>query len=101
MRPPRGAHGHRARARRRRDRRMNIGLPITYADVLAAAERLRGALTVTPTAVSHTLSQITGAHVTIKFENLQYTGSFKERGALNRLLALDSGERQRGVVAMS
>jgi threonine dehydratase len=76
-------------------------LPITYADVLAAAERLRGAITVTPTAVSHTLSQITGAHVTVKFENFQYTGSFKERGALNRLLALDADERQRGVVAMS
>ena len=80
---------------------MNLGLPITFADVLAAADRIEGAITVTPTAVSHTLSQITGAEVTIKFENLQYTGSFKERGALNRLLALDRGERERGVVAMS
>jgi threonine dehydratase len=81
--------------------RVNIGLPFTYADVLAAAARLNGAITMTPAAVSHTLSQITGAHVTIKFENLQYTGSFKERGALNRLLALDPDERRRGVVAMS
>jgi threonine dehydratase len=80
---------------------INVGLPITYADVLAAADRIAGAIAVTPTAVSHTLSQITGAHVTIKFENLQYTGSFKERGALNRLLALTADERRRGVVAMS
>jgi threonine dehydratase len=80
---------------------INLGLPITYADVLAAADRIADAITVTPTAVSHTLSQITGAHVVIKFENLQYTGSFKERGALNRLLALTPDERARGVVAMS
>jgi threonine dehydratase len=80
---------------------VRLGLPITFEDVQAAAERLRGAIARTPTAVSHTLSQITGAHVTIKFENLQYTGSFKERGALNRLLALDADERGRGVVAMS
>jgi threonine dehydratase len=80
---------------------IGFGLPLTYGDVLAAAQRIAGAITVTPAAVSHTLSQITGAHVTIKFDNLQYTGSFKERGALNRLLALDTTERSRGVVAMS
>jgi threonine dehydratase len=80
---------------------VNVGLPITFADVRDAAKRIEGAITLTPTAVSDTLSQITGADVTIKFENLQYTGSFKERGALNRLLALDPAERQRGVVAMS
>ncbi|MBI5088259.1 MAG: threonine ammonia-lyase [Actinobacteria bacterium] len=80
---------------------VNIGLPITFADVDAAARRVAGSISETPCAVSHTLSQITGAEVTIKFENLQYTGSFKERGALNRLLALDDDERRRGVVAMS
>lgn len=80
---------------------MNIGAAFSFDDVLAAAERLRGAITVTPAAASHTLSQITGAEVVIKFENLQYTGSFKERGALNRLLALTPAEGACGVVAMS
>jgi len=80
---------------------MHIGPAITFHDVLTAAERIRGAVTVTPTAVSRTLSAITGAEVVIKFENMQYTGSFKERGALNRLLTLTAAERDRGVVAMS
>jgi threonine dehydratase len=80
---------------------MRIGAPFTFHDVVAAAERIRGEVAVTPTAVSHTLSAITGAEVVIKFENLQYTGAFKERGALNRLLALTPAERARGVVAMS
>ncbi len=80
---------------------MNIGAAFSFDEVLAAAERLRGAITVTPAAASHTLSQITGAEVVIKFENLQYTGSFKERGALNRLLALTPAEGACGVVAMS
>jgi threonine dehydratase len=80
---------------------MNIGMPFTLDDVVDAAERLRGAIAVTPAAPSHTLSAITGAEVVIKFENLQYTGSFKERGALNRLLSLTPEECSRGVVAMS
>lgn len=80
---------------------MRIGAPFTFADVEAAAARIRGEVAVTPTAVSQTLSAITGAEVVIKFENLQYTGAFKERGALNRLLALTPAERARGVVAMS
>ncbi|MEX1106539.1 MAG: threonine ammonia-lyase [Ilumatobacteraceae bacterium] len=80
---------------------MNIGLCLTYADVLAAAERIRGEIGVSGAARSHTLSEITGAEVWIKFENLQYTGSFKERGALNRLALLTPDERSRGVVAMS
>ncbi len=80
---------------------MHIGPAVTFHDVLTAAERIRGAVTVTPTAVSRTLSAITGAEVAIKFENMQYTGSFKERGALNRLLTLTAAERDRGVVAMS
>src|SRR5690606_42044782 len=50
---------------------------------------------------SHTLSAITGADVWVKFENLQYTASFKERGARNRLLRLEPGQSDAGVVAMS
>ena len=84
---------------------MQIGLPFTFGisfdDVLAARARLADAVVRTPAAISHTLSSITGAEVVLKFENLQFTGSFKERGALNRLLTLSADERARGVVAMS
>ena len=80
---------------------MQVGLPFTFADVDAARTRLGDAVVRTPAAISHTLSQITGAEVHVKFENLQFTGSFKERGALNRLLLLTPAERARGVVAMS
>ena len=51
--------------------------------------------------MSQTLSDLTGAEIWLKFENLQFTASFKERGALNRLLALSSSEARRGVVAVS
>lgn len=77
------------------------GADLSYGDVIAAAERLVGAIERTPSAISHTLSAVTGAEIVIKFENLQYTASFKERGALNRLLLLTNDERRRGVVAMS
>lgn len=80
---------------------MKVGRCISLDDVIAARHRIAGSVTVTPAAVSHTLSRITGAEVVVKFENLQYTGSFKERGALNRLLLLDDDERSRGVVSMS
>src|SRR5690606_31659970 len=50
---------------------------------------------------SRTLSEMVGCHIWLKFENLQFTASFKERGALNRLSALTAEERQRGVIAMS
>jgi threonine dehydratase len=76
-------------------------LPVTAADVERAARRIDGHVTRTPTTVSRTLSEITGADVVIKFENLQFTGSFKERGALNKLLSLSPEERAGGVVAMS
>ena len=76
-------------------------LPVTIDDVRAAAAAVKGAVLHTPTARSHTLSAITGAEVWVKFENFQYTASFKERGARNRLLALGEDERTRGVVAMS
>jgi len=74
---------------------------VTFADVEAAEARLRGKLVPTPLAWSQTLSAMTGAHVTLKFENLQFTASFKERGALNRLLLLSDDERRRGVIAVS
>ena len=66
-----------------------------------AAKRIAGAVERTPCVHSRTLSQLTGADVFLKFENLQFTASFKERGALNKLLTLGDGERARGVIAMS
>ena len=70
-------------------------------DIDAAAERLSGQVLDTPCVESRTLSQITGCQVFLKFENLQYTASFKERGACNKLTQLTTDERSRGVVAMS
>lgn len=67
----------------------------------AAAARLAGQLLDTPCVESRTLSQVTGCQVFLKFENLQYTASFKERGACNKLAQLSQAERSRGVVAMS
>jgi threonine dehydratase len=74
---------------------------INCAQVRAAAARIEGAVIHTPTLRSRTLSEIAGCEVFLKFENLQYTASFKERGALNRLLSLPAEARTRGVVAMS
>ncbi len=76
-------------------------LPVTVADVRAAAETIRGAVRVTPSTPSETLSAITGARVWLKFENLQFTGAFKERGARNFLAHLTKEDRARGVVAAS
>jgi threonine dehydratase len=76
-------------------------LPISLADVRAAAARLAGAIEHTPCVHSRTLSRLAGAEVFLKFENLQFTASFKERGALNKLLSLSAAERSRGVIAMS
>ncbi|MGE0844860.1 MAG: threonine ammonia-lyase [Flavobacteriaceae bacterium] len=70
-------------------------------DVRSAAGRIAGQVIRTPLLEAPRLSALTGADVRIKFENLQATGAFKERGALNRLLLLDPVERKRGVVAMS
>jgi len=66
-----------------------------------AAARLQGHLLRTPCVASRTLSDITGAQVFLKFENLQFTASFKERGACNKLAQLSAPERARGVIAMS
>jgi len=76
-------------------------LPVSLADVRAAAKRIEGAVVHTPCLRSETLSRIAKADVWLKFENLQFTASFKERGALNTLLQLDGDERRRGVIAMS
>jgi threonine dehydratase len=70
-------------------------------DIIAARARIGAQIMRTPLAESRTLSRITGAHVFLKFENLQFTASFKERGALNCLLCLSEAERCRGVIAMS
>ena len=70
-------------------------------NIRGAAARIAGAVERTPFLHSRTLSRLTGAEIHLKFENLQFTASFKERGALNRLLALGADERARGVVAMS
>ncbi|HEX5611499.1 MAG TPA: pyridoxal-phosphate dependent enzyme, partial [Burkholderiales bacterium] len=71
---------------------------LSLADIRAAAARIAGAVERTPFLHSRTLSRVTGAEVWLKFENLQFTASFKERGALNRLLALDEEGRRRGVI---
>jgi threonine dehydratase len=70
-------------------------------DIEQAAQRLHGHLMNTPCVASQTLSQLTGAQIYLKFENLQYTASFKERGACNKLAQLTDAERRRGVIAMS
>jgi threonine dehydratase len=75
--------------------------PPTIDDIRAAAERVKGAVIRTPMLVSRTLSEIIGAEVWLKFENLQFTAAYKERGALNKLLQLTPEERARGVIAAS
>ncbi|WP_374516408.1 threonine ammonia-lyase [Brevundimonas sp.] len=76
-------------------------MTVTFDDILAARDRIAGQVDRTPVRHSRRLSQLTGAEVWIKFDNLHFTGSFKERGALNRLLQLSPDERRRGVVAAS
>jgi threonine dehydratase len=80
-----------------------VNMPeVSLADIDAAAARLAGHVLDTPCVESKTLSQITGAQVFLKFENLQFTASFKERGALNTLAALvESGTPLAGVIAAS
>jgi threonine dehydratase len=76
-------------------------MTLTLADVEAARARLAGSVYETPCASSRTLSELTGTECFVKLENLQMTGSFKERGAANLLLQLGPEERRRGVVAAS
>src|SRR5277367_2218094 len=74
---------------------------VTLADIEAARRALAGHVLRTPLLAAPPLSALTGADVYVKYENLQVTNSFKERGAAVKLAALDSGERRRGVIAMS
>ena len=76
-------------------------LPVSIADVEAAHARIADSIVRTPTLLSKTLSNLTGAKVYLKFENLQFTAAYKERGALNKLLQLDETARSRGVIAAS
>jgi threonine dehydratase len=80
---------------------MNPAGPVRFSDIEAAALRLHGQVLDTPCVESKTLGQIVGARVFLKFENLQFTASFKERGALNKLAAAARGRPAlRGVIAM-
>src|SRR3982751_1740777 len=76
-------------------------MTLAFDDILAAQARLQGHIERTPMRHSRTLSEITGAEVWIKFENLQFTAAYKERGALNKLLQLTEEQRRRGVIAAS
>jgi threonine dehydratase len=75
--------------------------PVSAESIRAAAERIRGEVVRTPCLHSRTLSEIAGCELFFKFENLQFTASFKERGALNRMAQLTAEERARGVLAVS
>ena len=73
----------------------------TLDDIRAAAARIEGAVIRTPTLLSRSLSEMIGAEVWLKFENLQFTAAYKERGALNKLLELTAEERAWGVISAS
>src|SRR5882672_450818 len=70
-------------------------------DIWTASSRIGDAVMKTPCLPSRTLSEIAGCELFLKFENLQFTAAFKERGALNKLLSLTPAERSAGVIAMS
>ena len=74
---------------------------VTLNDIRSAAQRIGGAISVTPCTRSHALSELTQSTLFLKLENLQRTGAFKERGALNKLLTLTPQERERGLVTAS
>ncbi len=76
-------------------------MPVSLQDVRDAAATISGAVLDTACLLSRTLSGIAGAQVYLKFENHQFTASFKERGALNKLLSLDAAQRRAGVIAVS
>jgi threonine dehydratase len=76
-------------------------LPVSMDDVRAAHARIGDSIVRTPTLISRTLSELTGATVYLKFENLQFTAAYKERGALNTLLQLSDAARAKGVIAAS
>ena len=74
---------------------------ITLSDIQSALGRIRKSIYLSPCARSETFSESTANHVYLKLDNLQRTGSFKERGALNKLLSLSPKERAQGVIAAS
>lgn len=76
-------------------------MTLTIDDIRSAADRLKGHIERTPCRYSRTLSEITGAQVWVKFENLQFTAAYKERGALNKLLQLGENVKKRGVICAS
>src|SRR5262245_31829111 len=76
-------------------------MDITLDQIRAAASLIRGQVVRTPCLRSATLSEITGAEVYLKFENHQFTASFKERGAFNKLQSLTAEEKRKGVIACS
>jgi threonine dehydratase len=76
-------------------------MPITIDQIRRAADAISGHVVHTPCLHSRTLSRVTGAHIFLKFENLQFTASFKERGALNKLQSLGDVQRRAGVIAAS
>jgi threonine dehydratase len=80
---------------------LSTNLPVDLAQIEAAAKRIHGAVVRTPTLLSRSLSEATGATVYLKLENLQHTGAYKERGALNKLLLMPEQVRARGVIASS
>ncbi len=80
---------------------MTTARPITLTDIEAAQTIIEGRVLRTPMLPAPRLSELTGADIFVKYENLQVTNSFKERGALNKLASLDSDDRKRGVIAMS
>ncbi|HEX4895927.1 MAG TPA: threonine ammonia-lyase [Solimonas sp.] len=80
---------------------MSHATPVSLADIQDAARLLQGQVLRTPCTYSRVLSKITGAEVWLKFENFQFTASFKERGALNKLSSLSAAERAAGVAAVS
>ena len=76
-------------------------IPLSLADIQQARTRIGDRVINTPCMESKTLSNITGAQVFLKFENLQFTASFKERGACNKLSSMPESQRHQGVIAMS
>src|SRR5689334_15735568 len=80
---------------------MTHAVPVIFADIRDAAQRIQDSVIRSPFMRSLTLSNITGAELWLKLESLQFTSSFKERGAANKLLTLTADERKHGVIAMS
>ncbi|MFC5422441.1 threonine ammonia-lyase [Bosea eneae] len=80
---------------------MDSGFAISFADIKAAAQTIAGHVLKTPLMPAPRLSALTGAEIFVKHENMQATASFKERGAVNKLLSLTDDEKRRGVIAMS